>query len=1024
MRWTLENRIPEAFIVALILIISLSVISYRALREMVEAQSQVSHTREVSLGLAEVFSTLKDAETGQRGFLITGEESYLEPYHTARNKLEQQIALLRQLTRDNPAQQQRVDALSQLALMRLNFLGETIELRRRGGLEAAVPIIKSGRGKLVMDRVRAQIAEMEAEEQQVWQKRQQQVAAANRGAMQAGAIFSVLATLLTGLAIMTFSREFRRRQRAEQALRQAFDELEQKVVERTAQLQASREWFHTTLKSIGDGVIATDSGGNVSFLNPVAERLTGWKQTEAVGRPIAEVFEIVNQETRQKVENPVASVLREGLIVGLANHTVLIARDGTERPIDDSGAPVRNEAGELTGAVLVFRDISERYRAEVDQYRLAAIIESSDDAIVSKTLEGIITSWNAGAERIFGYSPGEIVGRSILTLIPPELHDEEQRILEKLRRGERIDHYETVRVAKDGRRLHISLTVSPVRDRTGRIIGASKVARDITARVEAQKERERLLASEQAARTRAEESERWFKSVLDLTPVPILLLEPGTARVTFSNVAADEMAGGEFPKNVPAEEYHNFYFCTDRQGRRIPDDQMPGVRVARGERLENFEMNWQTPRGLRPLLIFGDTLPAMHGRPATGVLVFQDISHLKQIEAKLRQADQLKDEFLATVSHELRTPLNHMLGWIRLLRENRLTREEATGALETIERNARAQNRLIEDLLDVSRIITGKLRLEFRQIELPPIIRSVIEASRPAAEARNVRLEVSLDPQAVGVSGDADRLQQVIWNLVSNAIKFTPSGGRVEVRLERVESHVEVIVSDTGQGIPPEFLPYVFERFSQADSSSTRKQGGLGLGLAIVRHLVELHGGTVRAESAGEGLGATFIVSLPLRAVQRQAERRTETPEWDGQLRNTGLLEGLHVLVVDDEEDSRQLVRTTLEHFGARVTTAASVGETLAVFTSGDRLPDVLVSDIGLPDEDGYSLMTRLRERAPEKGGQIPAIALTAYGRMEDRLRALSAGFQTHIAKPVEPDELVAVVASVAGRFEKGAFIN
>ncbi|HEX8774503.1 MAG TPA: PAS domain S-box protein [Pyrinomonadaceae bacterium] len=387
-----------------------------------------------------------------------------------------------------------------------------------------------------------------------------------------------------------------------------------------------------------------------------------------------------------------------------------------------------------------------------------------------------------------------------------------------------------------------------------------------------------------------------------------------------------------------------------------------------------------------------------------------------------QEANRTKDEFLATVSHELRTPLTAVLGWARILRSGGIDQATALRALETIERNARSQAQLVEDLLDVSRIITGKLRLDVRPVELKSVIDLSIEAIRPAAEAKGVRLQVVLDPMAGPISGDPDRLQQIIWNLLSNAVKFTPRDGRVQVRLERVRSHVEVTVSDTGMGIEPKFLPFVFERFRQADGTSTRQYGGLGLGLAIVRHLVELHGGQVRAASPGENQGSTFTVELPLMAVQSESSEQEHAAIPTGEnfagLDITGILDGLRVLVVDDEEDARVLIATILEQRGAKVLSVPSATEALE--TLPVLQPDVIISDIEMPYEDGYALIKKIRELDPKEGGRTPAAALTAYARTEDRMRALLAGFQIHLPKPVDPAELIAVVANLSGRTGPG----
>ncbi|MDT7605234.1 MAG: hypothetical protein QOF61_3231 [Acidobacteriota bacterium] len=383
-------------------------------------------------------------------------------------------------------------------------------------------------------------------------------------------------------------------------------------------------------------------------------------------------------------------------------------------------------------------------------------------------------------------------------------------------------------------------------------------------------------------------------------------------------------------------------------------------------------------------------------------------------------ASRLKDEFLATVSHELRTPLTAVLGWTHLLRVGQLDKKHAARAVETIERNARSQVQLIDDLLDVSRIITGKLRLDVRPLDPAAPVESAVEAVLPAADSKGIHILKVLDAGVSSISGDPARLQQIVWNLLSNAIKFTPRGGRVEVRLARVESHVEISVSDNGEGISPEFLPYVFDRFRQADGTTTRRFGGLGLGLAIVRHLVELHGGTVEVRSGGEGGGSTFTVKLPLMPVsQREANAKVErraTVEETAQavVECPENLDGLRVLVVDDEADTLEIIRVSLGQCGAEVTTANSSAEALDLV--GRTALDVIISDIGMPSEDGFDFIRQVRQLPPERGGRTPAVALTAYARAEDRLRVLRSGYQMHVAKPVEMTELVAIVANVAGR--------
>jgi PAS domain S-box-containing protein len=428
------------------------------------------------------------------------------------------------------------------------------------------------------------------------------------------------------------------------------------------------------------------------------------------------------------------------------------------------------------------------------------------------------------------------------------------------------------------------------------------------------------------------------------------------------------------------------------------------------------------------------------------------LSREQVLREEAEGVNRLKDEFLATVSHELRSPLNAIQGWVKLLRDGRLSPEETARALEIIERGARAQTRIISDLLDVSRIITGKLRLSARPIHPAAAIESAVESLRHAAEAKEIDIELVLDDQAGPVAGDSDRFRQIVWNLISNAIKFTPERGQIQVKLERAGENVEIAVSDTGVGIAPDFLPFVFDRFRQGDSSSTRRQGGLGLGLTIVRHLTEIHGGSVRAQSSGLDQGATFVVNLPLVAQApdetnetNETDRIDRTDRADGTNRIDGSdgtnethtsyishasymshrdqaleLDGLRVLAVDNDSDARDLIKTILTQYGAVVETASSTDQALALFERPEEWqPELLISDIEMPEADGYQLIRKLREMESSHGRRAPAIALTAYARTEDRLRSLSAGFDMHVTKPVEPVELLTIVASLTGRLSR-----
>lgn len=699
---------------------------------------------------------------------------------------------------------------------------------------------------------------------------------------------------------------------------------------------------------------------------------------------------------------------------------------------------------------------------------LSAIIESADDAVISKTLDGIITSWNRGAERMFGYTADEVIGKSVKILIPEDHINEELAILARLKAGERVEHYETVRRRKDGSLIDISLTVSPIKADDGTVIGASKFARDISPRKEAEKalkdQTEIIETVNRLGQTLAGELD-FHKLVQAVTDTAT-----GISGAHFGSFFYESDEHGESLvncalSNLPSETFANFPmprdsadFRPDFKGNRpvLIDD------VRSDPRYGDDSPYYGIPQQHLPLtsylavpvisrsgeihggLFFGhprkgfftERIARIIEGVAAQAAIAMDNARLyesaqraraeaeraaKENERLYRQAEessQLKDEFLATVSHELRNPLNSILGWSRMLKAGQIPKEDVSRTLETIERNAQAQAQLIDDLLDVSRIIAGKLRMDIRPADPNSFIEGAIEAVKPAAAAKGVRLQKVVDTDIAAVPGDPMRLQQIVWNLLSNAIKFTPHGGRVQVLLERVDSHVEIIVNDTGQGISAEFLPHVFDRFRQADQRSTRHHGGLGLGLAIVKHLTELHGGSVTAESPGVGKGATFTVRIPVLPVyQVDPAGGCVYPSASDLLPPTdcaGRLDRLAILVVDDEADTRELLKTGLESCGAQVTLAASAAEALEALENA--VPDVLISDIGMPGEDGYDLLRHIRSLPPERGGKVPAIALTAYARVGDRLKALRSGYQMHVPKPVELAELVAVADSLVSR--------
>ncbi len=685
--------------------------------------------------------------------------------------------------------------------------------------------------------------------------------------------------------------------------------------------------------------------------------------------------------------------------------------------------------------------------------RLAAIVNSSEDAVVSKTLQGIVTSWNQAAERLFGFTAAEMIGQSILRIIPEELQYQEEEILRKIRSGERIERFETTRVHKDGRRLEISLTVSPVRDPQGTIIGAAKIAHDITARRAA----ERALREEATALQTLNELGQAVASQLDLERIVQLVTDAAT-RLTGA-------AYGAFFYNILNDAGESYWLYTLSGASREAFAQFPMPRntevfspTFRGEGVVRSDDIRKDPRygkntpyqGMPPghlavcsylavpvALHTGEVIGGLFlGHPECGVFgeraerltlaiaaqasiamsnarMFSALREREESERAARseaeRLSHLKDEFLATLSHELRTPLNAIQGWATLLLRQNVTPADYRRGLETIDRNVRAQSQIINDLLDMSRIISGKIHLEVQSIQLHDVINAAIEAVRPTADSKRIRIQCILDSNIGLVRGDPNRMQQVLWNLLTNAVKFTPANGRIQIVLERVNSHVEISVEDTGIGIRPDFLPFVFDRFRQAEGNTARRYGGLGLGLSIVKNLVELHGGSVRVKSAGENQGSTFIVALPVSHVRQEDSVATLSSDPLTAI-DLPTLEGVRILIVDDDLDGRALIARILDERGALTRCAATADEALLALREAPV--DVLLSDIGMPAVDGYELIRRIR-RLEIAAKRVPAIAVTAYARPEDRQRALLAGYQMHLSKPIEAPELVAGIASL-----------
>ncbi|HJP90427.1 MAG TPA: chemotaxis protein CheB [Pyrinomonadaceae bacterium] len=670
----------------------------------------------------------------------------------------------------------------------------------------------------------------------------------------------------------------------------------EEMVNRNAELLRLNSDLNNLSVSIKTAVLLLGPDLTVRSFTPAAEKVFNLLASD-VGRPLSAIRHNLSFPELEKLLSEV---------IDTVSMRELEVQDRDDRWYLLRVRPYMTVDKKIDGAVLVLTDIDEVKRAEEARAQLAAIVDSSTDAVISKTMDGTITSWNWAAQDLFGYTAEEMIGRQMAKLFPADCLKEEEEILAGIGAGKPTLNRETVRIKKNGNAVPVSVTISPMKDNAGRIIGASDILHDISARKQAESEKERLMDRERKARAEAD------------------------------------------------------------------------------------------------------------------------------------AANRFKDEFLAIVSHELRTPLNAIGGWAEMLKSGKLDQASAERAIDTIARNARAQATIIDELLDTSRIITGKLKLDNQQLDLTNVINAALDVVRPTAEAKAIEISASFDPNSVPVVGDAIRLQQVVWNLLANAVRFTSKRGRIEVRLERVGTDMVIVVTDNGEGIAPDVLPRIFERFQQADTTASRQHGGLGLGLSIGRQLVQMHGGSIRAKSKGLGQGATFTVTLPIMAITEKPrgraasaesprgsvalpdenEKRTPSEQTEHGAAHaidlpSDLLNGVRVLAVDDQPDTLELIIVALKKYGAEVKACSDAH--IALEAVKQWKPDIIVSDIGMPNEDGYQLIQKIRALPAKRGGKIPAIALTGYAGVGEETKALAAGYQTHLVKPVELTKLAAEVARYAG---------
>jgi PAS domain S-box-containing protein len=1155
-----RQSIPFLFAIALAVLVVDSFLVYRSLTTIARSHREVDESRMVLNQLERSLSLLKDAETGQRGFLLTNRDDFLAPFETSKANIDQSLDRLQVLVQGHDDERAMAVELAKVALDKMAELERTVQLLRDGQAEEALRIVRTGRGKVLMDRARDLAGQIRAEEDKLLDFRD----AASRSAIR-----STIATfcLTTGTALVLLLGVSWLQRRESRIRDQASEEV-----------RRSESWLSTTLTSIGDAVIATDAKARITFMNPVAEALTGWPQADAIGRPMPEVFAIVNESTRSTVENPVDKVIRDGLIVGLANHTILIARDGTETPIDDSAAPITDQEGQVVGVVLVFRDITDRKQQEaadeekrqlaefgrvvglvltentdlesmtrrcveesvshldaafariwtledgadvlelrasaglythidgdharvpVGQFKIGKIaferkphltnsvvgdplvpaqewairegivsfagyplivedrlvgvwamfarhklseavlgamesvasgialgiermksearlrherewlkvtLASIGDAVIATDTDGKITFLNPIAHNLTGWTEADARGRPIEEIFEI-VHEKsrepvEQPVLRVIRDSAIVglaNH--TILIARDRAETPIVDSASPIIDPVRGMIGVVMVFRDVT--------------EERKAKQAIEEAGNQLRFALEATRVGQWDLDLKTQLLTRT-LRHDEIFGYE--SLLPGWTFDTFL------NRHVRQDQRERIGREFDNVLETgLEWEFEVPivriDGVeRWIWAKGSVYANEAGKPRRMLGLIMDITDRKQIAEELRiakeeadHANQAKTQFLAILSHELRTPLNPILLAVTSMLERPVEPEELRPNLEMIRQNVNLQSRLIDDLLDVMRIVQGKMPLHWEVVNAHALIENALGICKSEIFGKGLRLELDLKAGHRQINADPVRLQQVVWNLVKNAVKFTPSGESITVRTRNVIAPdngpelLEIEISDTGIGIDPAIVGQIFDPFQQGETSITRRFGGLGLGLAISRGIIEGHGGQLIAESPGKDLGTTFRITLSV-LPDPTIEDNGRSIADPGRLENA-VARSLKILLVEDEPATRRLMTRLLERLGHEVTMAATITEALEQEArTGDF--SLIVSDIGLPDGTGLELMKQVVARR----GPMPAIALTGYGMEEDIHRSRAAGFTAHMTKPIDFAKLEAMIRQV-----------
>lgn len=964
----LLKRTRLAFTLAIFCLCGLGAFAWWSSKRYSDSIYWVGHTNRVIHSIDEALLGMVDLEAGVRGYVITGQEVHLEPYSEGRTRVKSAVDQLEGLVRDNPDQVDRLQRAQQLIERRLDVADKVVAARRRSSDEAE-RLVMEGQGKAQMDQIRAVFDEMTEEESGLLQGRTSEYSLGGRLAAAAIALAGAVALMLTVLWGASLMRDVRRRIEAEESLR------------------LSEENLAITLHSIGDAVLATDAEGRITRMNPIAEQLTGWKFEEAQGRSIDEVFVIINESTRNPAPIPVKDVLTTGQIHGLANHTVLISKDGRETAIADSAAPIRNRDDETVGVVLVFRDCSEERIVADLQSQLAAIVESSQDAIVGRDVEHRTTTWNRAAERMFGYAFSEVRGIVTPNFVPPESADEAARALEKVLRGERVPHYETIRLAKGGRPVNVSVSISPILDEDGVLIGTSTIYRDIT----------ELLRAE-------EERDRFFDLSLD-----IMCISSADGHFKRVNPAFSEILGWS-TEELLTKPYLEFVHPDDLAITR----EEVARQVERGETVYSFENRYLHRDGTWRTL-------AWKSVPQPGGLMYaaaRDVTELRQTinsldaaKAEAERANAAKSDFLSNMSHELRTPLNAVIGFAQLLemRNHDPSTQEAT---QSILKAGRHLLDLINEILDVARIEAGKMTLSVESVALGAMIDHAVELVSPLAGAKGVSVVIEGELcRNLHVAADRQRLIQVLINLLTNAVKYNRDHGKVVIRCHDGGDGVHrVEIQDTGRGIDARGRERLFQPFERGN----HMEEGTGLGLALSRRLMQLMSGDIDLVKTGSE-GSTFGITL----------KGAEAPgvEALGESRDKALLpfrpsRPVRIVYVEDNLSNLQLLEQVFASVG-NIELIPAMTASLGLEMVNSHLPDVVLLDLHLPDMEGIDVFLRIK--ASDRTSHIPVVVLSADATESQINRLLRLGVKSYLTKPVDLQLLLAEIGEI-DRFktEKG----